>query len=304
MARKYYTKLKVEILGADLIIEDADMSVSFTKTDEEKPNYCDLVIYNVSEDTYRRINDKANSARIYADIDGQGYSLIFAGDLRNMVKWKEAKATSAKKIRKQTKIKKAVVHYNEPPIRREGEGDISTIISLQDGIKTGRLDVVISKSYRNAIKNTYVLDDILRTAKAKSSNIKIAAESNALKEYTYPAGLILHGNLLSVLKSVCNKGGAYCTMQNDTIVISSKSIDSANKTYAYLLNGENCPTPEASTDKELDIEAPFIPNLNPFNFVKLDFRDYQGLFQVKKVQSQIDNFGEDYETKITVKMDI
>ena len=304
MSRKYYTKIKVEILGADLIIEDADMSVDFTKTDEEKPNYCDLTIYNVSDDTYNRINSKANSARIYADIDGEGYALIFAGDLRNMQKWKKAKTQTAKKIKKQNKIKKAVIHYNEPPIRREGEVDIATIISLQDGIKSGEIDTFISKSYKNAIKNTAVLDDILRSAKYMNSNVKISAESNALKEYTYPAGLVLHGNLMSVLRSVCNTGGAYCTMQNDTILISSKSIDTANKVYTYLLDGTNCPTPETSTDKELDINAPFIPNINPFNFVKLDFRDYSGLFQVKKIHSKIDNFGSDYETQITVKMDI
>ena len=83
MGRKYFTNIKVEILGADLVIEDADIAVELTKTDEKKPNYCEVTIFNLADDTYNRINSRANSARVYVDIDGLGYALIFAGDLRN-----------------------------------------------------------------------------------------------------------------------------------------------------------------------------------------------------------------------------
>lgn len=303
--RKYFTKIKVEILGADIIIEEADISVEYTKTDEEKPNYCEITIYNMADDTYNRINSRANSARVYADVDGEGYNLIFAGNLRNLVKWKKAKVSSAKRKKKNTAVKKAQIHYNEPPIRREASGeDVATIICLEDGMKTTRFDNFISKSYNKAVSNKYVLNDILNYVKQRDSNVKISADSNSLLEYIYPAGITFHGTLLSVLTSICKTGSAYCTIQNDVILISSTELDKQNMVYTYLLNGDNCPTPEASTDKELDIDAPFIPALNPFNFIKLDFRDYSGLFQVKKVVGKIDNFGENSESKVTVKMDI
>lgn len=305
MNRFYSTKIKVEILGADIIIEDADISVEYTKTDEEKPNYCDITIYNMSDDTYKRINSRANSARVYADIDGTGYGLIFAGNLRNLQKWKKAKVASKKRKRKSTRVSKAKPHFNEPPIRREDDGDnIATIISLEDGKKVAFLDNYVSVSYSGQVTNRYVLNDILSKARQKDSNLKISAEVNALTEYTYPAGKIFQGTLIKVLSSICKTGNAYCTMQNDVIVISSTKRDKTNTMYTYLLDGNNCPTPETSTDKELDILAPFIPNLNPFNFVKLNFRDYAGLFQVKKIESKIDNFGDDCESNITVKMDI
>lgn len=301
MDRNYLTKIKLEVLGADLIIEDADISLDYIKTDEEKPNYCEITIYNVSDDTYRRINSRANSVRVYVDIDGTGYGLVFAGDLRNLVKWKKAKV--AKKKRK--KPYKAKLHFNEPPIRREdNDPNIATIISLEDGKKTGYFNNYVSKSYSNAVTNKYVLQDILNYAKSKDSNLKISANINALTEYTYPAGAVFHGSLINILSNICKTGNAYCTMQDDVIVVSSTEQDKKNITYTYLLDGTNCPTPETNTDKELDILAPFIPNLNPFNFVKLNFKDYAGLFQVKKIESKIDNFGENCESNITVKMDI
>ena len=304
MDRKYFTNIKVEILGADLVIENADIAVEFTKTDEKKPNYCEITIFNLSDDTYNRINSKANSARVYVDIDGLGYALVFAGNLRSLKKWKQAKAT-AKKKRKSKATKPATIHYNEQPIRREASGaDIATIICLEDGVVSTYFNNYINKSYENEVTNQYVLQDILNTVRKQDTNLKVSAESNVLKPYTYPAGVVFHGTLKDVLRSICKTGDAYCTVQDDAIVISSTEQDKSNKAYVYILNGDNCPTPEQSTDKELDIEAPFLPSLNPFNWLKLEFRDYNDYYQVKKIQSKIDNFGEDAESKITVKMDI
>lgn len=302
--RNYFTKIKVEILGADVIIENADISIEYTKTSEQNPNYCDLIIYNMSDDTYNRINNRANSARVYADIDGQGYALIFAGDLRNMIKWKKATNSSKSKTSSGNKTKNAKVHYHEAPIRREeSDTDIATIISLEDGRKVSFFNNHISRSYKGEVTNKYILDDILRYVKQQDSNIKISSDANTLKEYTYPKGVSFNGSLISVLTSICKTGDAYCTIQDDVILVSSTQIDTANKAYTYVLNGDNCPTPEQGTDKELVILAPFIPNLNPFNFLKLEFKDYLDLFQVKKIVSKIDNFGESNESKITVSMD-
>lgn len=300
MNRKFYTKIKVEILGADMIIEDADIALDYEKTDEEKPNTCDITIYNLSDDTYNRLNTRSNAARVYVDIDGQGYNLVFAGNLRNLQKWKKATVT-----KKKTKSKrKAKIHFNEPPIRREGEIDVATIISLEDGRKATYFDNHISKSYSKAVTNKYILQDILSYVKSRDANVKISADTNALTEYTYPAGVVFQGELINVLTSICKTGNAYCTVQDDVILVSSKAYDKKNVAYTYLLDGTNCPSPETNTDKELDILAPYIPTLNPFNFVKLNFRDYVGLFQVKSIKSRIDNFGGDCETKVTVKMDI
>ena len=67
--QRLYTKIKLEIVDADMVIENADISVTIKKNDEGSPNYCTCVIYNVSQNTYNILNDKSNEIRIYADID-------------------------------------------------------------------------------------------------------------------------------------------------------------------------------------------------------------------------------------------
>ena len=136
--QRLYTKIKLEIVDADMVIENADISVTIKKNDEGSPNYCTCVIYNVSQNTYNILNDKSNEIRVYADIDEKGYILIFEGILRDIVKWKKAKKTVATKRKRKTKtVKKPIqVHYNSPPIsRNNNDGNIATIIELQDGFK-------------------------------------------------------------------------------------------------------------------------------------------------------------------------
>lgn len=140
-------KIKIEILGANIVIDDADVKLKITKTDEAKPNYCTCTIYNLSEDTYNKINNKANSLRIYINHQenqqDNNWVLIFEGNLRDLKKYKKAKQKAKTKLNKdgtprkarKSTAKPAQQHYNEPPIRREGEVDIETIIELQDGIK-------------------------------------------------------------------------------------------------------------------------------------------------------------------------
>ena len=82
------TNIKIEIAGANIVIEDADIELEIKKTNEKEPNYCTVTIYNMADSTYNEINDKAYYVRCYADIGMKGYSLIFEGDLRNLKKYK------------------------------------------------------------------------------------------------------------------------------------------------------------------------------------------------------------------------
>ena len=52
------TNIKIEIAGANKIIEDADIELEIKKTNEKEPNYCTVTIYNMADSTYNEINDK------------------------------------------------------------------------------------------------------------------------------------------------------------------------------------------------------------------------------------------------------
>ena len=83
------TKIRLEVVGADIVIEDANIDLEIKKTGEKEPNYCTCSVYNMSEDTINRIKDKAYHVNCYADINNSGYSLVFTGDLRDIKKWKK-----------------------------------------------------------------------------------------------------------------------------------------------------------------------------------------------------------------------
>lgn len=296
--QKLYTKIKLEIVDADMVIENADTSIEIKKTDQGCPNYCTLNIYNVSQSTYNIINDKANEIRVYVDTDGQGYTLIFEGVLRDITKWKKAKVSSAKK-RKSTKTRKPIqIHYNEPPIlRSQDDGNINTTIQLQDGFKNGYLNNFYQKSYAGQVTNKQILNDILDYVKRYTTlGIGITTE---LDEKTFPNGRVISGTLMNVLRQTCSTGNCISDIDNNIINIFKKNQTS--DVYGYYLHGGICPKPEFNADKEISVDAPFLPAVNVGAFVKLEFEDIDGIYPIKEIDSRIDNFGSSYETKLTLK---
>ena len=74
--QQLYTKIKLEIVGADVIIENADISVDLKKSDDGTPNYCTVTIYNLSENTYTLLNSKTTHMRVYTDTNDKAYVLL------------------------------------------------------------------------------------------------------------------------------------------------------------------------------------------------------------------------------------
>lgn len=290
--QRLYTKIKLEIVDADMIIENADISVEIKKNSEGSPNYCTLNIYNISQNTYNIINDKANEIRVYADIDEKGYVLIFEGVLRDIVKRKKAKSTVAKKP--------IQVHYNSPPIlRSQDDGNITTTIQLQDGFKNAYIDNHYQRSYEGQVSNKQILNDILYYVK-RQTTLGIGVTTD-LTEKIFPKGRVVKGSLANVLKQVCATGNCICDIDNNIINIFQKNQTS--DVYGYYLHGGICPRPEFNADKEISIDAPFLPSVNIGAFVKLDFEDIDGIYPIKEIESKIDNFGSSYETKLTLKVE-
>ena len=302
--QRLYTKIKSEIVDADMVIENADISVTIKKNDEGSPNYCTCVIYNVSQNTYNILNDKSNEIRIYADIDEKGYILIFEGILRDIVKWKKAKntvVTKRKRKRKTKTVKKPIqVHYNSPPIsRNNNDGNIATIIELQDGFKNAYINNHYSCSYKGEVTNKQILNDILYYVKRQTTlGIGVISE---LDEKTFSNGRVVSGTLNNVIRQICATGNCISDIDNNIINIFKKNQTS--DVYGYYLHGGICPKPEFNADKEIDVDAPFLPSINVGAFVKLDFEDIDGVYPVKSLESKIDNFGSAYETKLTLKVE-
>ena len=60
--------------------------------------------------------------------------------------------------------------------------------------------------------------------------------------------------------------------------------------------------PEEDTNKEINVDAPILPGLNPDNLVKLDFDKINGVYKVYKIDTSINNYGGSGQgSKIVVK---
>lgn len=295
------TKIRLEIVGADTIIEDADIELEIKKTNEAKPNYCTCTVYNMSDDTYNKIKSKANYVNCYADVNGNGYNLIFAGDLRNLKKPKKArKRKKSKHPRKSTSKSKATStpKYFEPPIRIEDDGpDIKTIIELQDGLKTTFLNFPYSISYQGSISSNIILKDAIYTLQSGNSAI---GQYDTPNEIIYPNGFSYCGPIFNLISKLCARGGCRCSIQNG--VLSVIRLGGKNLDYIIELNSSNCPRPEEDTNLETNVDAPVLPTLNPDNLILLNFKTINGIKKVYKLETKIDNYGGNNQgTKIVCK---
>lgn len=275
------TNIKIEISGANKIIEDADIELEIKKTNEKGPNFCTVTIYNMSDSTYNEINDKANYVRCYVDMNSNGYSLIFEGDLRNLKKYK--KTGKLRKIHKST----TTPEYNEPPVRTEDEGsDVKTIIELQDGLKSQILNFHYAISYKNKVSNINILNDCLKTFQGGNTGL---GQIDIPKEHIFTNGFSYSGPIYNLASQMAKLGGCNLTIQNG--VVSCIKKGGKNLDWIYVLDGTNCTRPEEDTNKEINIDAPVLPNLNPDNIVKLNFDKVQGEYKVKKIDTNINNYG-------------
>lgn len=292
------TNIKIEIAGANKIIEDADIELEIKKTNEKEPNYCTVTIYNMADSTYNEINDKAYYVRCYADIGGKGYSLIFEGDLRNLIKYKKPSTTKKPKKPRKTTKKASEPKYNEPPVRTEDDGsDVKTIIELQDGLKSSVLNFHHKISYEGRISNIDILNDCLKTLQGGNTGL---GQIDTPNEHMFVNGFAYSGPIYNLATQMAALGGCNLTFQNG--VVSCIRKGGKNLDYIYVLDGTNCPRPEEDTNKEINIDAPVLPGLNPDNLVKLDFDKIKGEYKVYKITTNLNNYGGSGQgSKIVVK---
>ena len=286
------TNIRLEIVGANMVIEDADIELEIKKTNESAPNYCTCTVYNMSMATYNQIKSKAYYVNCYADINGAGYTLVFAGDLRNLKKPRKARKRKSRAVKHHRKSKGTSTiasepKYFEPPIRTEDDGpDVKTIIELQDGLKSIFLNFPYSVSYKGSVSSNKILSDAISAFRAGSA----VGQYDTPNETIYSNGFCYCGPIVNLIHNMCARGGCRFSIQNGIASVirnGGKNLD-----YMFELNSSNCPAPEEDTNLEINVDAPIdIITINPDNYVSLDFRTVKGIKKVYKVEAKIDNYG-------------
>jgi len=291
------TDIRIEIAGANRVIDDADIELEIKKTNEKEPNYCTVTIYNCSHATYNQIKEEANYVKCYADINNEGYVLIFEGDLKKLKKDEKTKSkyTKTGKLRKKSKSEP---RYNEPSVRVEDDGpNIKTIIELEDGFKTYFTNFHYKVSYSGNITNKIILNNCLKLIREKNIGL---GQIDTLDEVVFKNGYSYSGPIFNLASQMATLGGCNLTIQNGLVSCVKKNIK--NMEWVYVLDGSICAKPEENSNKEIDIDAPVLLALNPDNLVYLNFEEFKNSYKVYKIETKLNNFGGSGQgSKITVK---
>lgn len=289
------TKIRIEVAGANLVIEDLDIDIKVKKTNEATPNTCTCEIWNLSDKTNKLLKDKTQSVAIYVSKGGADYILLFEGVLRSAVK-RTKKKKKPKKPRK-SKVKKQT-HYNEPSFQVEVEGaDVKTILELEDGHKAIVLNPYFSKSYDGIVSNQTIINDCI--SNFRNNNVAIGAFPT-IPEKTYVNGKTYHGSTMSVLNQVLLAVNCKASLQNGVLSIINKNQISGD--YLIQLDSTNCARPETKTDNEIEVESQLLPAINPNDQIYMKFKNnINGVYRIYQVEHDFDNYGKKESTKLVVK---
>ena len=104
------------------------------------------------------------------------------------------------------------------------------------------------------------------------------------------------------MQQVCTPLGIKFSIQNDLIQVVSSS-EKFDGEFAVLLNPSNSKRPERRSDNEISVSTRFIPFINPDDWVKFEFKEFEGIERVREVHSKGNNYGTAGETEITVGFD-
>lgn len=279
--------LRLEIAGADLIIEDMDIDVEFVKTRASEPNKSTVTIWNLSDDIFKKLFD-TYAVDVYAWFGDDEPSLIFRGytDPNSMVKMhavagriNTAKGFLASTVKQDNK----------------GQFDIPTVIELIDS-KVNYLASKINKTYFGEVTSTQLINDCI-----EAMGVGIGFISENLPEKTYKNGYKLIGKPHAVLKTLLDGLGAKFNVTNGFIYVQMPT-DKNNDTYAVVLNPENSMQPDQQSDDTIVISTRLIPFLNANDWVKLEFKELEGLEQVYEIRGKCNNYGTAGTTEVIIKI--
>lgn len=279
----------LRVAGADVQITDLDIDFDIFKTNKKDPNKSRITIWNLNDTTYQRILEKTYAVDLYTWYGDDEPSLIFRGYIE--------KPQTVKQNNAQGKINTAK-GFLASTVKQDNRGgfDIPTVIELVDA-RVAYTEKVINKSYRTAVTSTQIIKDCI-----EAMGVGVARFSDNLPEKTYTNGYKAVGKPHVILNTVCKALNIRWNVQNDLIQIIAPD-EKFDGTYAVLLNGDNSQRPSRSGDNEITIATRLLPFINPEDWVKCEFKDFEGTEQVRAVHSVGNNYGTAGSTEIIIGFD-
>lgn len=279
--------LRLDIAGANLVIEDLDIDVEYVKTRASEPNKSTVTIWNIADDTFKKLLD-TYAVDVYSWYGDDEPSLLFRGyiDPKRIVRMSAA----AGRINTAKGFLASTVKQDN-----KGQFDIPTVIELIDS-KVNYMASKINKTYFSEVNTTQLINDCI-----EAMGVGVGFISENLPVKTYKNGYKLIGKPHVILKTILDGLGAKFNVTNSFIYIQMPT-DKNNGTYAVVLNPQNSMQPDQQNDDTIIISTRLIPFLNANDWVKLDFKELQGLEQAYEIRGKCNNYGTAGTTDVVIKV--
>lgn len=252
MANLFLRNVRVRIVsqvGVGKTLSGLRVIFDIDKTNEANPNRADVGVYNVNDNTKGILESK--NAKVYLEVGyGDDLQTIFVGNVTK------------------------VVHENKSP-------DILTKIELGDGdnaFRNGRIE----EGFPSGTSTSHLIDKLIEASGLGRGSVK------GIPDINYANGIVLSGSVRHNLNEICKKNDLEWSIQDEAIQILPKK--QFNLDSIVLLTPETGLVGSPSkTKKGIEFTSLLQAKLRPGGKVKIESRNYNGVFKVRRVNHKGDS---------------
>lgn len=257
-----------------------DIDFEIERTDGSEPSIATITIWNLSNNTFNQIANKANAFELYFAQGEDDWGLLFRGT--PYFSTQEGATGGNNTSRGFLKKDDAV----------GGENDVATVITLIDSLHAFE-SATMSKSYQGNYSTKSIIDDC-----AKAMGLKLGDE---VLYYPEINNYVARGKCQKILNEICGKIGCKHIVENGVLHLFNGEKP---KIYGYLFNGSNSSKPQAEQDEDTQgfyFVTKLLPSLRAGQFCKCDFETLSGTKEIYKVVLTGNNYGTAGQSEIWVR---
>jgi hypothetical protein len=255
-----------------IVIRDHHVKFKVEKTSDEKPNTCEIEIYNLNENTRAAFQAKPSLVRLEAGY-GDEISRIFEGDL------------------------------SFGPSVHNGVDWITTVNVAEGGRAFAH--ATASRSYKAGVNHKQVIADV-----AKSMGLKVPTSIKEAKALAgqFVSGLTLHGPSQAQMTKILKPHGFGWSVQNNQLQI--LPTNGVRPDQAIVISKETgmIGSPALDAPKEpgkpvtIKVKTLLEPGLIPGGRIRVIAEALNGLFRIDKVTLTGSNFDQEFYSEVDGSM--
>jgi len=284
VANSFDRKIRLELIGTNIKIEDLDVDIEIKTSIDQTPNEAMVKIWNISNETKSLIkNDTIGVKILFKDIEKDSFSLIFEGNKRDRIKTQKGSKTKGKKGGTQRQIE----------FEQDG-ADEATVINLGESYNK-YVNTYYQKSFKGSVSSKKIIEDI-------ASKMDVAVKYLGNIPFVKYNDVVFKSSAKNVLNTICDKMGCKWSFQQGAISI-TKTLTSEDERRVLVneYNSQNTEKPQYLDNDEIELETILSAEVIPGQWVSVDTAEIKNTLRVVKAEHYLSNYSTANKSRITVK---